>query len=76
MVLQYDTKGDFADENNWRTYDIGPFIGSGWCVGAVFDGRYLYFVPYMHGVVVRCDTHGDFTADSSWESYDANDTGG
>ena len=76
VVVQCDTKGDFTDPDSWRTYDIGPFIGSGWCVGAVFDGRYLYLVPYMHGVVVRCDTHDDFTADSSWESYDSNDTGG
>jgi len=44
--------------------------------GAVFDGRYVYFVPYQnnvsaHGRVLRLDTEGNFSAPSSWLAYDA-----
>ena len=50
--------------------------------GAVFDGRYVYFVPEMHGdrtthaVVLRYDTHGDFSAPASYTAYDASNTDG
>lgn len=48
--------------------------------GAVFDGRYVYFVPSkdqvgLHGRVLRLDTHGDFNAGTSWQAYDASGTG-
>jgi|GEM_PF-383398 len=52
--------------------------------GAVFDGRYVYFVPEMHGeegmpthgVVLRYDTHHDFYDHASYEAYDASTTDG
>ncbi|MCI4626870.1 MAG: LamG domain-containing protein, partial [Candidatus Magnetoovum sp. WYHC-5] len=43
--------------------------------GGVFDGRYVYFVPYnngsYHGDVLRYDTQGAFNATGSWAHYDA-----
>ena len=56
--------------------------------GAVFDGRYVYFVPQNsgpahpgrdtghHGHVLRYDTQGDFASPSSWSAYDASETSG
>jgi hypothetical protein len=38
--------------------------------GAVYDGRYVYFVPLLKGVVVRYDTKGDFGDPESWSQYD------
>jgi hypothetical protein len=39
-------------------------------VGAVFDGRYLYFVPYGETeVAIRYDTHGEFQHERSWQAY-------
>src|SRR5690349_5712192 len=48
--------------------------------GAVFDGRYVYFVPEQHdstathAVVLRFDTHAEFTDPRSYAAYDASRT--
>ncbi|MBU0640428.1 MAG: hypothetical protein KKB50_16310 [Planctomycetes bacterium] len=77
-VLRYDTTGDFASAGSWITYDAGAHgvgVEYGYC-GAVFDGRYVYFVPNCtsdtshHGEVRRYDTTGDFTNVASWAAYD------
>jgi hypothetical protein len=46
-------------------------------VGGIFDGRYLYLVPFlssgrlaMRTVVVRYDTLAAFEATASWSSFD------
>jgi len=52
--------------------------------GAVFDGRYVYFVPEQHGeagypthgIVLRYDTHEDFKERAGWQAYDASSTDG
>jgi len=65
-VLRYDTSGDFANALSWSTYDPGANgVGTdpdGYD-GVVFDGRYMYFVPFdngsnHHGEVLRYDTRG------------------
>ncbi len=50
-------------------------------LGAVFDGRYLYFAPQhntvrRHGVVLRYDTHAAFKGPDAWQAYDAEQTDG
>lgn len=78
LVLRYDTQGDFMNPVSWTAYDVRQTSGyePGWCVGAIFDGRYLYLVPYSNGVVVRYDTWGDFNAPGCWLAYDAQHTAG
>lgn len=51
--------------------------------GAVFDGRYVYFVPEhapdlveTHAVVLRYDTHAPFDEKTSYTAYDAQSTSG
>ena len=52
--------------------------------GAVCDGRYVYFVPEMHGeagcpthgIVLRLDTHADFDDAAAFVAYDAGRTDG
>ncbi|MBU0641157.1 MAG: hypothetical protein KKB50_20040, partial [Planctomycetes bacterium] len=77
-VLRFDTTGGFDDVSAWSTYDPG-FAGLGSDVdgynGAVFDGRFVYFVPYhngndFHGEVLRYDTTGGFAALESWATFD------
>ena len=61
-VLRYDSQGGFTDSASWDSYDAGSTDGlntKGYS-GAVFDGRYIYFVPYRddssaHGRVLRYD---------------------
>ena len=45
-------------------------------VGAVYDGHYLYFVPFGHGNMIRCNTRGDFTDRATWQTHDATATPG
>ena len=52
-------------------------LGAKKCVGAVYDGRYVYFVPYADThVIARYDTKGEFRRNESWQVYEAGETGG
>ena len=82
-VLRYDTQGNFQNEDSWDMYDAGytDTLNTKGYYGAVFDTRYIYFVPFhtgtvFHGRVLRYDTQGTFTNDASWSAYDANGTNG
>lgn len=71
-VLRYDTQGAFGAKTSYAVYDAGQTGGlETRCYdGAVFDGRYVYFVPLdNHGNVLRYDTHGLFGEVTSWAAY-------
>ena len=75
QVTRYDTTGSFTAAGSWSVYDTTAVnANSKGFVGAVFDGRYIYFVPYNNGAysgqVTRYDTTGSFTAAGSWSVYD------
>lgn len=81
FVMRFDTEGDFQAPESWQAYDAsstGGMIMRGFA-GGVFDGRYIYFVPYAndvdqmerHARVLRYDTHGAFADAASWAAYDA-----
>jgi hypothetical protein len=78
VVLRYDTQADYCHPDSWVAFDAAAALGlhRGWAVGAIFDGRYVYIVPYSDGVVVRYDTRGNFLDAGSWQTYDAGATGG
>ncbi|MEW5849266.1 MAG: LamG-like jellyroll fold domain-containing protein [Myxococcota bacterium] len=77
-VLRYDTHGSFQSATSWAAYNAGAVDGlvtTGY-VGAVFDGRYVYFVPFgsdsgTHGRVLRYDTQAEFKAAGSWRAFAA-----
>ncbi len=58
QLTRYDTHGAFTDPASWRrrTTTASAFIGG------VFDGRYLYLVPALNGVVERIDTQAEFAS--------------
>lgn len=80
-VLRYDTANPFGAAASWASFDPGS-NGVGTDAdgyeGAVFDGRFVYFVPYRNGTpypdfhseVLRYDTLAPFDAASSWAAYD------
>ncbi|QHT68824.1 T9SS type A sorting domain-containing protein [Rhodocytophaga rosea] len=77
-VLRFDTQGDYQDTNSWNTYNADNEDGKNGVrglEGAVFDGRYIYFVP-LHteniysSQVLRYDTQKDFNSTNSWDVYD------
>ena len=68
IVLRYDTQKDFSTASSWAAYQAKDM---GMCVGAIFDGRYVYFVAYAGQTTVRYDTQGDFAVAASWDAYDS-----
>ncbi|MEM8748396.1 MAG: integrin alpha, partial [Actinomycetota bacterium] len=68
----------FTDTAAWTAYDPGADgvgIDPDGYDDAVFDGRYLYFVPDgngsgAHGEVLRYDTTGSFASSANWEAFD------
>ena len=66
--LRYDTTSNFESPNSWSTFDAGANgvgVDATGYQGAVFDGKYVYFVPLIsnsgfHGEVLRYDTTSNF----------------
>jgi hypothetical protein len=61
-ALRYDTDASFDATSAWSSFDVDtagqPDAGKtplGFS-GVVFDGRYVYFVPYNNGTIARYDT--------------------
>jgi antitoxin component YwqK of YwqJK toxin-antitoxin module len=74
-VARYDTQGAFASAGSWQGIDISSasILNSATYrgfVGGVFDGRYVYLVPYTAGSVARFDTQGTFSSATSWSGVD------
>jgi hypothetical protein len=56
LVTRYDTRAPFSEATSWSTFDLAAVdAGSRGFRGAVFDGRYVYFVPMSGSVVMRFD---------------------
>ena len=78
QILRYDTHNPFKDPASYAAYDAGRTDGlevRGF-YGALFDGRYVYFVPRQldmhqyHSRILRLDTEGDFKDPTSWSAHD------
>jgi hypothetical protein len=75
QITRYDTTGSFTSSGSYSVYNTTAINASSKGFrGAVFDGRYIYFVPYYNGAylgqVTRYDTTGSFTASDSYSVYD------
>jgi uncharacterized membrane protein len=75
QVTRYDTTGSFTAAGSYSVFDTTTVnANSKGFVGAVFDGRYVYFVPCSNGAysgqVTRYDTTGSFTAAGSYSVFD------
>jgi hypothetical protein len=72
-VARVDTQAAFDVASSWTTFDLaGVDANATSFSGLVFDGRYLYFVPYekTNARVARYDTQADFSVASSWSLFD------
>lgn len=83
-VLRYDTLGAFGEAESWTTFNPGVNgVGNDprSYFGAVFDGRYLYFVPNKgddlvgNGEVLRFDTRSEFSNAGSWSVFNPSASG-
>jgi len=80
-LARYDTKKSLNDSTAWNGINLtsSSFLNNG-CysnfVGAVFDGRYMYFVPAYNGSYIgtgclaRFDTVGSFSSGAHWSGID------
>ena len=77
-VLRHDPRRPFDDPAAWEAFDPARLPGHplGMCVGAVFDGRWIYFTPYAHSTVVRYDSESPFGDPASWQAFEAAGVGG
>ncbi len=76
QVVRFDSESEFMQAESWQTFDLATAnAGKQSFVGGVFDGRYLYLIPYFNGKhfgqVVRYDTQAEFTDPASWCSFDS-----
>lgn len=76
VVLRFDTTKPFKSVSSWEAYNAGSVdsLTTRGFHGAVFDGQFIYFVPYnngaYNGIVLRLDTTKPFKSSGSWEAYD------
>jgi hypothetical protein len=82
-AVRYDTTGPFEELSSWEVIDL-PAAGVGAIAagysGAIFDGRFVYLVPYRapignHGEVLQYDTWGAFTSAAAWRAYNPAEAG-
>jgi hypothetical protein len=82
-AMRYDTLAPFALASSWTWFDMTTVHANAkGFEGAVFDGRYLYFIPNSSavnpftgdytksGVVMRYDTKADFADVAAWSPFD------
>ena len=75
QITRYDTSLSFTASTSYSFYDTARNVNSNsrGFFGAVFDGRYIYFVPYgtssSQGQVTRYDTTGSFTSSTSYAIF-------
>ena len=74
VIMRYDTTATFASSGSYAIFDSTTVNANSkgfW--GGVFDGRYVYFVPYNNGSafgqITRYDTTGSFTSSGSYAVY-------
>jgi hypothetical protein len=76
QIARFDPEFAFDDPAGWQRFDSTQFDpGSCGFVDGVFDGRYLYLIPFFrgthHGQVTRYDTRLPFTDAASWAVFDS-----
>ena len=75
QITQYDTSLYFTNTSSYNTYNTTSIdINSKGFSGGVFDGRYLYLIPFYNGSyfgqITRYDTTLSFTDIGSYSVFD------
>ncbi|MBS0625612.1 MAG: hypothetical protein JSS32_06145 [Verrucomicrobia bacterium] len=79
QITRYDTSSSFGSSSSYAVFDLTTNVSltSSGFRGAVFDGRYIYYVPFRatptvvtnNGQITRYDTLGSFTSASSYSIF-------
>ena len=76
VVVRYDTRAAFDVAASYQAFDVAtvdPLLRG--FFGGVFDGKYVYLVPFTpasvrSGLVARYDTTATFNVKASWQTFD------
>ena len=69
-VIRYDTSQPFRSSGSYTCFNMKDISSTAGAVGAVFDSRYLYFVPYRGTLLIRYDTQRNFNSAESYATFD------
>lgn len=87
-IVRFDTRREFTDSKSWQSYRANETDGlqTVGFDGGFFDGRYVYFVPFVapregggytfHANFLRYDPQGDFLDSKNWSARDASQADG
>jgi len=70
-TVRLDTTATFGDKSAWQSYDLtsSQTTSAHGYVGAVFDGKYVYYVPYSTTLAVRFDAKSPSSLPSFRSSF-------
>jgi hypothetical protein len=87
-IVRFDATRDFTDAASWQSYrcDHTKGLRTNGFDGGFFDGRFVYFIPFVHGSkaegytfhsnFLRYDPLGGFNDPKSWDAHDASKASG
>jgi hypothetical protein len=56
IIMRFDTTLAFSQGSSWTPFDVASVNPKAYGFkGVVFDGKYMYFVPFSNGAVARFD---------------------
>ena len=71
QITRYDTTMLFTLASSYSVFDTTTInTNSKGFNGGIFDGRYLYLIPFVNGQITRYDTTLSFTSASSYSTFD------
>lgn len=76
LATRYDTRAAFGSTASWSTFALATLDPAATSfAGAVFDGHYVYYVPWRSGtaggsIFSRYDPQGGFGDPGSWSTLD------
>ncbi len=71
LVARCDTQASCSNGGSWSFFDMASLNqNAAGFLGAVFDGRYVNFIPSYASIAVRYDTTANFADSMSWSTFD------
>jgi hypothetical protein len=76
LFVKYNINSDFTSVTSYKIYDITNVnAGAKGYIGAIFDGNYVYLIPYhngtaVFGLTIRYNINKDVNISTSYETLD------
>ena len=71
LVARCDTQASCDNAGSWTFFDMSLLSQNAvGFLGAVYDGRYVNFIPSYASIAVRYDTTASFADSTAWSTFD------